>query len=123
HPVCFRLDAIELRRVPALAVAGSLVKPLIDRVVRAPGLSRERLGKIWRLWRTHGFDAVADKLVQYVDYEKRSFEHWATLYDAPTSERLKHYRTANQQLSRRPMISILLPVYNPSERWLRRCIE
>jgi len=123
RPVRFRLDTIELRRVPALAVAASLVKPLLARIARAPGLSRKRVGKVWRLWRVRGFDAVADKLVHYVDYERRSFEHWVTLYDEPTSERLRHYRAANQQLSQRPTISILLPVFNPSERWLRRCIE
>jgi glycosyltransferase involved in cell wall biosynthesis len=123
HPLRFRLEAIELRRVPASAVAASLVKPLIALVARTPGFARERLPKALRMWRTRGFDAVAEKLVHYVYNERRSFEHWVTLYDEPTSERVKQYRAANKQLARRPRISILLPVYNSSHRWLRRCIE
>ena len=123
HPVRFQIDTVELRRVSALAVAASLAKPLFVRIARTPGLSRKRVGKMWQLWRAGGFDAVADRLVRYVDYEQRSFEHWAALYDEPTSERLRYYRAASQQLARRPKISILLPVFDPPERWLRRCID
>ena len=123
HPVRFQIDTVELRRVPALVVAVSLVRPLLVRIARTPGLSRTRAGKVWQLWRIGGLDAVADRLVRYVDYERRSFEHWVAVYDEATLERLRYYREANRQLERRPRISILLPVFDPSERWLRRCID
>ncbi|MGY0634008.1 glycosyltransferase family 2 protein [Luteimonas sp. A478] len=43
-----------------------------------------------------------------------TYQSWIQLYDVPAPPR---------EFSREPLISIVLPVYNTEERWLRRCIE
>ena len=43
-----------------------------------------------------------------------TYQSWLRIYDVPAPPR---------ELQRQPLISVVLPVYNTEERWLRRCIE
>ena len=55
--------------------------------------------------------------------EERNFQKWVKLDDASKLENRETIRQKIENLARRPLISVLIPVYNIEGKWLRRCIE
>ena len=51
------------------------------------------------------------------------YDTWVQLYDACTPDVLESARSAAEALPVQPRFSIIVPVYNTPERWLRKCIE
>jgi glycosyltransferase involved in cell wall biosynthesis len=51
------------------------------------------------------------------------YEKWVEVYDQHPSEVLRAQRERAAKFSARPLISVVMPVYNTPERWLRRAIE
>jgi GT2 family glycosyltransferase len=51
------------------------------------------------------------------------YRRWTRLYDRLSADDLKAIREASARLAYRPLISVLMPVYNTDERWLRRAID
>jgi glycosyltransferase involved in cell wall biosynthesis len=51
------------------------------------------------------------------------YEKWVEVYDQPSPEVLRAQREHAARFASRPVISVVMPVYNPPERWLRRAIE
>jgi glycosyltransferase involved in cell wall biosynthesis len=54
--------------------------------------------------------------------ELTSYERWVTTYDTLTNDRLSAQRESSRHLPRRPLISVLVPVYNTPEKWLTKAI-
>jgi len=54
--------------------------------------------------------------------ELTSYERWVTTYDTLTNDRLSAQRESSRHFPRRPLISILVPVYNTPEKWLSKAI-
>lgn len=48
---------------------------------------------------------------------------WLERYATLNAEELAEQRAAGAALAHQPLISVLMPVYNPPERWLRRAID
>ncbi|HKS62353.1 MAG TPA: glycosyltransferase family 2 protein, partial [Xanthobacteraceae bacterium] len=51
------------------------------------------------------------------------YEAWVARYDTLTGDDLAVFRAALGRFPRRPVISIVMPVYNTPEQWLTRAIE
>jgi glycosyltransferase involved in cell wall biosynthesis len=51
------------------------------------------------------------------------YEKWIEVYDQHPLEVLRAQRERAERFSHRALISVLMPVYNTPERWLRRAIE
>lgn len=54
---------------------------------------------------------------------ERSYERWIELYDTLTLDDSQGMRSVASRLPSRPLISILMPVFNSPERYLRAAIE
>ena len=54
--------------------------------------------------------------------ELTSYERWVTTYDTLTNDRLSAQRESSRHFPRRPLISVLVPVYNTPEKWLAKAI-
>jgi len=52
-----------------------------------------------------------------------NYDLWVRVHDTLTSEAVVRIRRSLQRLRRRPLISVLMPVYNPPEKWLVHAIE
>jgi GT2 family glycosyltransferase len=52
-----------------------------------------------------------------------TYAAWVAAYDRLTPEIADKIRTKLAALTKRPLISVLLPVYDPDEKWLVRAIE
>ncbi len=52
-----------------------------------------------------------------------SYAAWVAAYDTLTPDEADRIREKLAALKKRPLISVLMPVYNPPEKWLVRAIE
>ena len=52
-----------------------------------------------------------------------TFEEWVRKYDTVGKRELGEWKRRAQVLAEGPRISLILPVYQTPEPWLRRCIE
>lgn len=74
-------------------------------------------------------DSGLNPLIHYLEYgfeERRrpisAYERWLLDHDITDADR-KAIKDRINQFSYRPLISVIVPVYNPDERWLVRCLE
>lgn len=51
------------------------------------------------------------------------YQTWLDLYDPRTPQTLERARQLVDRLADKPMFSVILPVYNTPEKWLRKCID
>jgi O-antigen biosynthesis protein len=74
-----------------------------------------------------GVSAAAGTLLQLyggqLETTVGSYDDWVRQYDGLGPSDLVALDIRARELQNPPLISILLPVYNTPERWLRRCIE
>lgn len=75
-----------------------------------------------------GISKAADALM--TDYQRQvlpaqaaEYETWAARYDTLTATQMDELRARLTDAADAPLISILLPVYQTPDRWLRKCID
>ncbi len=81
--------------------------------------------KIHRLLRTSGFAGLKARLRREFEVQPAPIEYhqWIQAYDTLTDTDRTLIRARIEQFKIRPKISIVMPVYNIAEQWLRRAIE
>ncbi len=57
------------------------------------------------------------------DSRSHDYTYWVNLYDTLTPQAIVPIRANLQSLKHRPIISVLMPVYNTPEKWLVRAID
>lgn len=68
-------------------------------------------GSLWRAARTSEHESIGD------------YAEWIRLYDRLGRDDLRQIESEIEKFVTRPRISVLLPVYDPEARWLRRAID
>ncbi|MGN7726620.1 glycosyltransferase family 2 protein [Luteimonas sp. 22616] len=124
-PSRFRVEDFSLRRVPRGAALWRMLGP----TARTPGGLARRIVRFVMSALRGGVSQATDML--YRDYRRRllpedlgDYASWVARYDTLTTERMEELRVRAERLGpTAPLLSILLPVYQTPERWLRRCIE
>lgn len=85
----------------------------------------EKTRRAWRIWRKGGFGGIkrafSRKIV--VLREKRGYQKWIREINALTETKRAEIRREIENFKRRPLISVVMPVYNVEEKWLRLCVE
>ncbi len=86
-------------------------------------LACEALGEDGR-WRCFAAPAAVVS-AELASHLRRDYATWVRRFDTPTLEELIVLRAELEALApeQRPLVSILLPVYNPPEPWLVKAIE
>jgi GT2 family glycosyltransferase len=124
----FRITQLELAR---LSRPGALLY-MLRRVRNADGdfgwgVRGKALIEFCRNLGKQGLAAATRELMaRYSDGNIRAlagYAHWAERYDNIGDEEHKAWQKKLDQLPSRPLISIVVPVYQTPERWLRRCID
>ncbi|MBS7457827.1 glycosyltransferase family 2 protein [Coralloluteibacterium stylophorae] len=125
-PLRFRLQGVALRRI-------GRADALLRMALWAAGPERT-----WRrsagILRAFATEAAAGRLRQggelaYARYVQArqpaadDYGAWVRSYDTLRPADLEAARTQLAQLERTPLVSILLPVYQTPEKWLRRCLD
>ena len=74
-----------------------------------------------------GWTAAHDKLYDVVSNRDDSYEDkywkWCSLFDTISADKLRAIKTLSVNLPYQPLFSIVMPVYNPSVKFLKRAIE
>lgn len=139
----FKADLVGLRFDPSVLPASFSVRLRMRPVSRGEAIRmlvshaferRGVLGKAWLALRTAGDfllggpRRIGNRL--YVEYEDRreltqhaDYSSWLELYDDRLPETLEAAREAAAAIAPRPRVSVVVPVYNTAEKWLRRCID
>jgi len=75
--------------------------------------------------RVHGIGALWAWMKQYLggDVADKAYAPWMAQYDSWAPESLVALRLAANALSSRPSFSIVMPVHDTPERWLRKAID
>jgi glycosyltransferase involved in cell wall biosynthesis len=95
------------------------------------GSWRGRAGMVARVVRdlfANGPSRMADRL--YHQYAQRrasqaitDYNVWLDFFDSPNAMRQEQVRRDLDALQARPLVSVVVPVYNTPEKWLRRCLD
>lgn len=124
-PARFRVDGFSLRRVSRQAA----LLQMLRRTSRVSGGFMRRVVRFIAGAVRGGVSQATDAL--YRDYRHRllaedlgDYAGWVARFDTLTTARMQELRTRTERLGPdAPLISILLPLYQTPERWLRRCID
>jgi len=85
----------------------------------------KKLDKILETRRTNGFKGLKRLLQTKLSKrrEHQKYKKWILKNDALTDEKRRNIRQTIDNFQLKPLISIILPVYDVGEKWLRLCIE
>ncbi|MFM0354489.1 glycosyltransferase [Paraburkholderia nemoris] len=56
-------------------------------------------------------------------YDKGEYSAWVELYDTLTEQDINRLRVLSDDLLKKPLISIVMPVYNPRPKYLRKALD
>lgn len=129
-PSRFRMEGFNLRRVSRLEALSIMLRRTVNEPSGHPARTIRRGGRYARNVIRQGISSATRTLFR--EYRKRvlpadaeDYAGWVARFDTLTGEHMDELRERVRRLGPRqsPLISILLPVYQTPERWLRRCIE
>ena len=112
------LNGFSVRKVGILSRILSRLYVLTRYHIRHPWVLVAKLEKAFILLRRGGWRAVRDRI-----YKRDNYPEWIARYDTITDRDREQMREHLHSLPYQPLISILLPVYNVPERYLRAAIE
>lgn len=125
----FTFESFELEQVGRATALWQMLRALgrrPDQGGNEPGFWAV-LGAFASLVARRGVSAAAGTLFQLYGGQLENtvggYDDWVRQYDDLGSSDLVALDVRARELQNPPLISILLPVYNTPERWLRRCIE
>ncbi|MGI8556101.1 MAG: glycosyltransferase family 2 protein [Pyrinomonadaceae bacterium] len=84
-----------------------------------------KTARLREIWRTRGWRGITRHLKQMPHYrrEARNYQKWILQTDNLDAEARRQILRSIANFSHKPLISIVMPVYDVAEKWLRRCIE
>lgn len=109
----------ELSRPESL---GRLIKLVATRLTSNPRMAVGSIKKSLIVWRRLGLKQLLLELSKPLE-RGREYSEWIEAYDTLTDGDRKAIQNHIDRLEYRPLISVIMPVYNTPERWLRRAIE
>ena len=112
------IQDVRMRELGKLHRAVSKGKAILVSILRNPKTIISRLGKAWAMYRRGGLRAIKERL-----FPSDRYAEWVRKYDTLTQVDREAIRSDIGQLSYKPKISVLLPVYNLPEQFLRAAIE
>lgn len=126
-PCAFELSGASLTRIGRLRAAFAMLRKLRERMRGQQGLLRiafeEGLGAL-RKGGLGGFGAwlyrFHDEMSEGVSLD---YQAWVRRFDSLVAYDYRQMESRIKRFSHRPLISIVLPVYNTPENWLRRCLD
>ncbi len=100
---------------------------------RADGV-RKVAGKAWGLFKREGWLGVWNRAVffkskvtkdggAFLAFGRNDYDEWIRRYDTMTDKKRLELRALVEMMPRKPLISIVMPVYNSKPEWLIQAIE
>jgi cellulose synthase/poly-beta-1,6-N-acetylglucosamine synthase-like glycosyltransferase len=84
-----------------------------------------KIRKARRIWHKSGFSGIKRSFSWKLTLalEKRDYQKWMRKVNALTDAKRADMRREIEGFKQRPLVSVVMPVYNVEERWLRLCID
>lgn len=86
---------------------------------------RRKISELFELQQKRGWSGVSQFFAQTRRNQraKKLYRQWVRLYDTLTDDKRQAILEKIEKLNYKPLFSIVMPVYNVEERWLRLAIE
>ena len=112
------ISSLSMRELGKGQLVFRSVAELARWALKNPRAMQRKAKKALLLFRQGGFLAVKERLIKVDRYSE-----WVRQYDSVSERKREEMRTYCERLTYRPLISVVLPVYNVPERFLRVVIE
>ncbi len=103
------------------------LKPYLAFALRNPGRAWDMGRTAWFVWRSGGTAALRRRLSAADRHAAHAgspdYQAWIRRYERYSAEQIGDMRTWVEALKQPPRISIVMPVYNAPERWLREALD
>ena len=122
----FRLGPVTIAELGKYQAALDVVLPYAREVVAEPRRLRGALGKTLQVFRSDGVAGLKRKLREKALGERpgsHDYDNWIESYDTLDDTARAGIRARLAALPLRPLMSVVMPVYNPPIEYLRRAIE
>ena len=120
-----------LHQIRRVGIALKLVVP----VIKHGGGYKNTLARAVTLYRREGFSGLKRALIFFSSsrevrpasgsgiFDRNDYSEWVRRYDTLTDDERVNMRAHQADFENQPLISILMPTYNPKEPWLIAAIE
>ena len=127
HSVSWRVAA-PLRWPGASLLRIQHLAGVVGRAVRASGGVKPMIRKVLSLYRREGFSGLRNGFRQRRDLSQESakrndYDEWIQRYDCIDDEQRAAIQKRIAVMPDRPLISVVMPTYNPKPEWLKEAIE
>ncbi|MGD1936237.1 MAG: glycosyltransferase family 2 protein [Cyanophyceae cyanobacterium] len=95
-----------------------VIRKIARRIARIPTIP----GRAVRLWQREGTSGVREKILDKLFPNRPKFDDWEQYHAGLRPHVRRQFRRRLDQLENPPRLSIVMPVYNTPERWLREAI-
>ncbi|HEY7129259.1 MAG TPA: glycosyltransferase, partial [Nitrospira sp.] len=102
--------------------AGRTAEQSVRAVFRRNGGVKQVLAKTWRLLKREGLKGFIQRWAS-IRIEHRQYSDWIRCYDTISDDSRAAMHRRIEELARRPLLSVLMPVYNTNPQWLVEAIE
>jgi GT2 family glycosyltransferase/2-polyprenyl-3-methyl-5-hydroxy-6-metoxy-1,4-benzoquinol methylase len=120
----FRLSRVRMRELGRIRAAARFAAPLAKNLVLQPGRLPAAASRIWSIFRSDGARGLQKALVERSARTGTGrYDRWIEEYDRLQPEDRAAIVGRIESLKVHPRFSVLMPVYNTPEKWLRRAIE
>ena len=99
-------------------------------VIKRNGSVRRAISKAWAVLKREGWDGVRRSVILHhsqvtnsVDFDRNDYAEWICRYDTLTDEARVTMRARIEFFPHRPLISVVMPVYNPPLNMLEDAIR
>ena len=107
-----------IREIGKIHRASSKAFSLAKKIFKEPRLYLSYTKKAFRLYQQGGLGALKERMLRAERYPE-----WIAQYDMITDVERREMRMLSETLEYKPLISVVMPVYNVPERYLRAVIE
>ncbi|MGI9034432.1 MAG: glycosyltransferase family 2 protein [Pyrinomonadaceae bacterium] len=86
---------------------------------------RRKITHARKVWKEQGWRGIKRHAEQQAFFrrETRNYQKWILEFDELTGDDRRRISQNIENFSHKPLLSVVMPVYNVKEKWLRRCIE
>ena len=90
--------------------------------IRVRGGLFTTFSKAYFLFRQQGIEGIKQSLF-FTLSGRNDYSRWIHRYDTMTDESRNIYRERIEKMAEKPLISVVMPTYNPNPEWLKKAIE
>ncbi|OOG51129.1 hypothetical protein B0E50_02515 [Rhodanobacter sp. C01] len=118
------VHGLKIRRISKIRAAWILLKGIaFARPVPGKPSGWRKIVQRLRASGSRGFGHWFYQTYTTPEYETNSYVQWLRKYDVVAPEDIERARHEVADWEHKPVVSVLVPVYNSPRKWLRRCIE